>query len=174
MLKYNELKSYLPTFFAQITDVEYFLQSAGKQMDSVDADAFRMRDNNFILLADEETIARWERFMGITYDERRTLTDRRNLIISFMTSTGKIGATEIKDIVRVFTPSPVQVTLANSVVSVKITRDISETFILSDCYAILRKKVPCHLELKIEITSSFESSYYIGAAITSYKEEVMN
>ncbi len=160
--------------FAGITDVEAFLQAVGKQMDDVEADTFRMRDNNFILLADEEMVARWEKFMYIPQDSSRTLTDRKKLIISFFTGTGKIGAKEIKDIVHVFTPSPTEVAFSHSTINIKITRDISDTFILDDCYFILRKKLPAHLEVVITVISSFISDYFIGSEMTSYKEEVIS
>ena len=143
-------------------------------MDKVHYDTFRMRDNNFIMLADEETIARWEKFMYIPYDSNRTLTDRKNLIVSFFTGAGKIGSKEIKEVVGVFTTSLVEVYFADSTINIKITRDVEDTFILSDCYYILRKKVPAHLKLVITIISSFGLDYYVGAAMTSYKEEEIN
>lgn len=172
--KYDELKSYLPDVFTSIVDVEAFLQAVGRQMSDVDYDTFRSRDNNFILLADEETILRWEKFMYIPKDSNRTLDDRRKLIISFFTGTGRIGAKEIREIVRVFTLSPVEVVFLDSTINIKITRDISDTFIVSDCYFILRKKLPAHLELVITVISSFLSEYFIGSKITSYKQEVIS
>lgn len=174
MSKYEELKSYLPDVLTSIKDVDAHIQAVGAQMDDVDLETFRARDNNFIFLSDEKTVARLEKFMYIPYDQSRTLGDRKALIVSFFTGNGKIGAKEIKEVVNVFTPSPTEVAFADSTVNIKITRDISDTFILSDCYFILRKKLPAHLELVITIISSFQNELFFGSALTHYKEEVIS
>ena len=172
--KYDELKSYLPDIFTSIKDVDVFLKIVGLEFDKLENSTFIARNNNFINLSDEKTISSLEKFMYIPYNSNRTLADRKNLIISFFTGNGKIGITEIKEVVKVFTTSVCDVLFADSTITIKIIKDISETFILSDCYFILRKKVPAHLKLEITIVSSFFDVCYVGAGITSYKEEVMN
>ncbi len=171
--KYDELKSYLPQVFTSIFDVDIFLKAVGNQADAVNRDTFQMRDNLFIHTSDEETILRWEKFLGIPYDITKTFEDRQKLIVSYF-SRGKIGAKEIKDIVKVFTISPVRVSFNNSKITVEIMRDNTDTFILTDCYMILRKKLPAHLDFDIKILSTLETNVFYGVFLTTYKEEMIN
>lgn len=172
--KYDELKTYLPDFYESIADVREFLKALGLQMGEVHSDTMQARDNNFIFLADEKTVSRLEQFMYIPYDSARTLDERRRLIASFFVGSGKIGANEIKEIVKVFTPSLTEVTFANSTINVIVTRDVSESFILADCYFILLKKIPGHLQLVITVISSFNFNTYTGGMLNQFKEEVVN
>lgn len=173
MSKYNELKSYLPNFYESIADVREFLKAVGIQMDAVDGATMQARDNNFIFRADEKTITRLERFLYIPYDPLRKLEERRKLVASFFIGSGKIGANEIKEIVRVFTPSPTNVTFSDSTINIRITRNISDTFILADCYFILLRKIPAHLQLVITVISAFEVNVFYGGVVNQYKEEVI-
>jgi hypothetical protein len=172
--KYDELKTYLPDFYESIADVREFLKALGLKMDGVHQNTMQARDNNFIFLADEKTVARLEKFMYIPYDPARTLEERRRLIASFFVGSGKIGANEIKEIVHVFTPSPTEVTFANSTINIRVTRDVSDSFILADCYFILLKKIPGHLQLVITVISAFSVNAYTGGVLNQYKEEVLN
>lgn len=174
MSKYDELKTYLPSFYDDILDVREYLKALGIQMDDVDRNTMQARDNNFIFLADENTITRLEKFMYITYDPARTLTERKKLIASFFAGSGRIGSKEIKEIVGVFTPSPTEVTFSDSTINIRVTRDISDSFILADCYFILLKKIPAHLQLVITVISAFEVNAFVGGVLNQYKEEVIS
>lgn len=174
MNNYNELKTFLPDFYGSIQDVVEYLKALSVQLDALDAETMQARDNNFIFLADENTISRIEKFMYIPYDPERTLDDRRKLIASFFVGSGKIGASEIKQIVNTFTPSPTDVTFQNSTINIRVTRDISDSFILADCYFILLKKIPAHLQLVITVISAFEVNAFVGGILNQYKEEVIS
>jgi hypothetical protein len=170
---YDEIKTFLPGCLESIQDVVAYLKALGNQLDALDTGVLQARDNNFIFLADEATISRVEKFMYIPYDPARTLDDRRKLIASFFVGSGKIGANEIKQIVNTFTPSPTDVTFQNSTINIRVTRDISDSFILADCYFVLLKKIPAHLSLVITVISAFEVNAYAGGFLTQYKEEVV-
>ena len=173
MAKFDELKTYLPEFYQQLQEAAAYLAALGAQMDGVHGDTMQARDNNFVFLADADTVTRLEKFMQIPFDPARTLSDRKRLIASFFVGNSRIGASEIKELIKVFTPSPTDVTFADSTVNVRVTRDIEDTFILADFYFILLKKIPAHLDLVITVLSTFEVSIYTGAVMTSYKEEVI-
>ncbi len=174
MGSYSELKGCLPGLYDDITEMQAYLEGLGSQLDAVVIKSTRMRNNNFLFLADVATIARLETFLGITADATRTLDDRRKLIASYYTGSGKFGATEIKNIVSVFTDSPCAVSFTGSTITVTVTRDIADTFILNDCTAVLSKKIPAHLALVVTVVSPFSLNAYFGGAVTQYKEEVIS
>ncbi len=174
MSKYDELRTYLPDFYGSLAEAAAYLTALGAKFDELHQDTMQARDNNFVFLADEATISRLEKFLYITHNPDRTVLDRKKLIVSFFVGSGKIGAKEIKDIIAVFTPSPCEVTFAESAINVRVTRDIEDTFILNDCYFILLRKIPAHLPLVITVISTFEAGIYVGGTMTQYKEEVLN
>ncbi|TCX51918.1 MULTISPECIES: DUF2313 domain-containing protein [unclassified Dehalobacter] len=174
LAKFDELKTYLPEFYQQLQEAAAYLAALGVQMDGVHEDTMQARDNNFVFLAGADAVTRLEKFMQIPFDPARTLEDRKRLIASFFVGNNRIGATEIKELIKVFTPSPTDVTFAASTINVRVTRDIEDTFILGDFYFILLKKIPAHLDLVITVLSTFETSFYVGGAMTQYKEEVID
>lgn len=173
MSKYDELKSYLPGYYDGNTEMEAHLAATGKQLDDLFLAQQLMRDNNFIWLADDATITRIEKFFGITYDGSRELDDRKRMIVALYTGNGHFGQSDIKDVVKVFTKSPCIVSLTSGEINIQITRDTNDTFILADCYFILQKKIPAHLNLIITVISPFEMDLNFGSAVTEYKEEVI-
>ena len=170
---YDELQTFHPTFHLDIYEMREILWANGRQLDELIHHIDKAIYNNFILESDEEIISRLEAFLWIPTDKQKPLYERRRLVFSCFVGFGKVSATKIKKIISVFTPAPCEVSFMNSTISIEITRDIDDSYLLADCYFIIRKKIPAHLDLMITLISSFEASYYIGSEITSYKEEVI-
>lgn len=170
MAKYDEFKTYFPDILTALTDVDAFLQACGMEVDDLDADTFAMRDNNFVAIADETMIARWETFLDLSAGTR-TLDERRSMVLSYIASDGKIGSDEIKAIVQIFTEYACSVAFYDSTVYVQINRYLDDTLLLDDCYFILRKKIPAHLDLWIQSTMEITYPAYIGATIGQYRRE---
>lgn len=168
---YEELKTYYPVWYREILEMDAVWQVFGRQLDGLRAGIDRVVNNNFIYHADLDTLAKWEEFLQIPYDASRPVKERQRLVASFFAGTGHFGAVEIKEVVSTFTPSPCSVTFADSTIGVSITRDVEDTFLLSDCYWILLKKIPAHLGLNMTVLSPFHMGLYVGHMINSYKQE---
>ena len=170
---YEEIKGYYPQWYPDILEMNAVWQALGGQLDGVQGGIESVVNNNYIYLADEATIKQYEVFLGIPYNAERPLEERRKLAASFFVGSGHFGAPEIKAVVATFTPSPCTVTFIDSRVGVTVTRDIEDTFLLTDCYFILLKKIPAHLGLGITVVSPFNSGLYLGTVMNQYKEEVI-
>lgn len=172
MSKYEELQKYLPDFYENISEMNSYLQSLGAEMDSLSTGTIQMRDNNFIMLADESTIRRWEKFLYITYDSTKTLDDRRRQIVSYLIGSGKIGAAEIKALLRIFTELPCTIAFHDATVFVEVYRDtINDTFNVENFRKLLLKRLPAHLKLDITTLNPIASNIYTGVLITEYRRE---
>ena len=170
---YEELKTYYPAWYRDVVEMDAIWHAGGDVLDDLEAAIDRVIDNNFLDTADEATISRLERHIPSAQISQKPIEDRRKLIKSYFMGFGKMSGTKIKRIVSVYTDSPCDVRFTDSTIYVTITRDIDDTFILSDCTAILLSRIPAHLPLVIIVVSPFESQLYIGSAVTEYTQEVL-
>lgn len=172
MSKYDELQKYLPDFYTGVAEMNSYLHSLGAEMDLLSLGTMQMRDNNFIMLADETTIRRWERFLYIPYDSSKTLDDRRRQIVSYLIGGGKIGASEIKALLRIFTVLPCTIEFHDATVFIEVYRDtINDTFDVENFHKLLLKRLPAHLKLDITTLNPIASNIYSGVLITEYRRE---
>ena len=145
---YKELRSYYPMLYWEFKEMDAIWRSMGDELDNIQNGIVSFVLNNYIQNADEEVLARWEKFLWITYDGERTLNDRRSVILQFFNGYGHIGEQEIKEIIWAFTVGDIVVELIGGTINITVTRDLAEKFILSDCMFILKKRIPAHLGIE--------------------------
>ena len=57
----------MPEYFRPIIEFREILKAHGYSLDKLDETSEKVKDNNYIATCDEETIAYYEKLLGITY-----------------------------------------------------------------------------------------------------------
>lgn len=172
---FEELKRYYPNYYSKIKEMDANLKFAGSTLDMMANGLEEIVKNRFIATASEEVIKRLEAFYNIKPDERRSLADRRKLLIAISNSADQhFGRREIKAVVLSFVNAAIDVMFVNSMITVNINRDIEDSFLLTDCHNTLLDMMPAHLGLTLDILSEFQSKVYVGGSMMRYKKEVID
>ena len=144
---YEEIKRFYPVWYWDVLEMDALWKAQGKQLDKVRSAVEALIADNFVITADAATISGLEEFLKIEPDSTRTLDDRRQLISTLLSGDSHIGAKEIREMVSAFTSGEILVSFNNGEVQVKVVRELSERFKLSDCSRVLLSRLPAHLEL---------------------------
>ena len=78
---YDTMYKQLPTYFRPIVELTAILKAHGYALDTLSAISTQIAANNFIQTADEDTLAEWERILGINYQFGDTIEYRREQIL---------------------------------------------------------------------------------------------
>lgn len=160
---YEELKTFYPVFYRDVFEMDAIWRTCGGGLDEIETNVDRVANSTFISMMDETALSRMEQFLGIPFDSKRTLEERRSLAASYFLGTGHFGAPEIKELTRAFTDGKCTVSFGGGVVYIHIKADISDTPQADDYYFMLRKKTPAHLGLNTEIEVEFSENLYVAA-----------
>lgn len=167
---FKELCASMPLFYLDVFEMREILKAEGRLLDGV-CDGFELiLANNFILPADEPTIAKWEKALRIFYEEELTLDQRKQAVIAKITGYGHIGEPEIRAIIACYTAGAVSVAFARGVIYLVIEGEIPGEATL---YTTLLDRIPAHLRLgmKIHIRRAYRQDVTFsngGAVITSF------
>ena len=75
------LRGQLPEYFRPIIEFREILKAHGYSLDKLDETSEKVKDNNYIATCDEETIAYYEKLLGITYRFGDTMEYRRARVL---------------------------------------------------------------------------------------------
>lgn len=75
------LRGQLPEYFRPIIEFREILKAHGYSLDKLDETSEKVKDNNYIATCDEETIAYYEKLLGITYRFGDTMEYRRTRVL---------------------------------------------------------------------------------------------
>jgi hypothetical protein len=145
---YEELKTFYPVWYREIPEMDAIWRAFGAQLNEVRTGIITAVNNCFVWTADEETLGKFEEFLGIVYDGYRTLKQRRSAVSAYFLRRGHIGEQEIKEFVRLFTNSRCTVEFANSNVKVTVFFQRGDEAVPAECRAFLLKEIPAHLGLE--------------------------
>lgn len=145
---YEEILTYYPLWYADVLEMTAVWKILCGELDEARNGIVQAVNNCFVNSADEAAISRYEKFLGVTYDGERTLSERRDMVASFFIGKGHIGEPEIVDIMSKFTSGSVSVNFENGIITVKVEREFSDRFNLSDSTYVLQKRIPAHLRLE--------------------------
>jgi hypothetical protein len=173
---YEEIKTCYMVQYRDVLEMDALWRVWGGALDRVQADIIQSVDNNFIDFADARTITKLEAFLGITYDEPRTLVERRNIIKAFVLGRGHVGQREIKELISVLTSGEITVELVGGVIRITIQHDPGYQPKLSDYYLVLGERIPAHLGLEINSVIPVDATaaeYSAGAMSELYEETLI-
>ena len=165
---YDEIKTWYPVWYQDVLEMDAIWRVLGKRLDEIQAGIIQAIDNNFIDLADVETIKKLEEWFGIVYDGPRTLVERRSVVKAFIVGNGHIGQEQIKEIIATFIDGKIEIELIGGMIQITVTRDVVDRFNLYDCRLILDKRIPAHLRISLNytVTTNIPSHRYRGNALS--------
>lgn len=158
---YEELISYYPRFYRNVVEMVAILKAQGRLSDMVEDDIEQTYLNNFILTADEPTIATWEGILRISYSERLTLDQRKRVVIGWLCGARHIGEPEIRELIANYTDRNVDVDFGKGIIYIVIDGEIfDETNLLKT----LLRRIPGHLRLdmQIHVVRRFRQTINVG------------
>lgn len=159
--RFKELCACMPLFYLDVYEMREILKAQGRLGDGIFEATERVINNNFILLADAETVGQWEDMLKITHDGPMTLDQRKSVIMGFVCGNGHIGEPEIRAIIAQYTPQAVTVGFAKGVIYITIE---GEVFGEGSLLETLLRRIPAHLALRIQLrkTRVFRQALSIG------------
>lgn len=149
---YEELVSYGPYFYKDILEMDANYQFAGKTLDIMAEGLEAIISNQFIDSADESTILRMERWLGVETDFSRTLEDRRKKVKLVWNGGEKLSGSFIKNLVRSYTgcddDPAVKMT---TYLSINAYISSNKTVYISDLEEQLEKMKPAHIRMVLSL-----------------------
>lgn len=169
--RFKELCACMPLFYLDVYEMREILKAQGRLGDGIFEATERVINNNFILLADAETVGQWEDMLKITRDGPMTLDQRKGVIMGLVCGNGHIGEPEIRAIIAQYTPQAVTVGFAKGVIYITIE---GEVFGEGSLLETLLRRIPAHLALRIQLrkTRVFRQalSFGFGGAVGTQQE----
>lgn len=159
--RFKELCACMPLFYLDVYEMREILKAQGRLGDGIFEATERVINNNFILLADAETVGQWEDMLKITHDGPMTLDQRKSVIMGLVCGNGHIGEPEIRAIIAQYTPQAVTVGFAKGVIYITIE---GEVFGEGSLLETLLRRIPAHLALRIQLrkTRVFRQALSVG------------
>ena len=160
---YDELVTYYPTIYKDVTEMQAVLQTEGDLADDVKDGIDRVLGNCFIDTADEATIAKLEGFLHVHLHGTRTLDERRRLVKSYFVGTGKMSASLLSDIIGTYTGAASKCKFepfdnsGNNMLYIDSERGPETTFYASDIIELIGAKLPAHIAFQFNVEYRFES-----------------
>ena len=174
---YEELLSMYPDFYRKVYEMQEILKAEGKLQDDLKTDIQQVFFNQFVDYADSETIAMYEKIIGIETDINKSLYERRRVVKAFLTGSGKLSATVIKSIIGAYTGSSVECSLDTvnygddfHTLLISAERGNENTINLSDITNLIEKKIPAHLAYDLSFYENH--NLYIETIIEPYTTSI--
>ncbi len=158
---YDELITYYPRYYRDVFEMDAILRAVGSVTDDLTDDIERVYFNNFLDHCDEETLRRYEAFLGIQLNRFRTLDERRRFIKAFIAGFGKISASMIAGMIYEYTHADVDIwfepsdEIGNNTLYIHFKRGNISTLYMSDIITLLSKKLPAHIDWHLAIVYSY-------------------
>lgn len=170
----EELLNYYPTFYRSIIEFVAIQEAAAMILDKL-FDAFQQcADDSNLITARENIIAFYENIIGIKYASLRTLEERRRFVLVYCNMFGKVSATKIKNALRFYTGSDIDVKFNNKdsdgnyILEIIVKKgNNSEIIDLENINALLKKIIPAHLQYKSIINYNESKSLYTAVSVNT-------
>ena len=115
---YEELITYYPRFYRDVLEMNAVLKAHGKVADGLESEIEKTYLNGFIKTADDKTLKMWETLLGIVYETKPELEQRRNVIIGLISNRGRIGEQEIRQAISHYTGGKTKIDFSRGVITV--------------------------------------------------------
>ena len=158
---YDELITYYPLFYREVREMNEILKAQGELADGLENSIEQIFSDCFIDSADKNVISGYERIIGIVPDDTKSVDERRSLVKSHLVGTGKMSASLITEMIKVYTGAQAECELKNNCLYITAERGEKSHINLVDISALLAKKLPAHImsELSLKYTKSIVISY---------------
>lgn len=154
---YEEIVSYGPRWWTEYREMDANYRFAGWTLDLMAYWLERIVNNQFPLLADEETIEMLERLLKIDPEEGSTLDERRRVVAMFLSGLGrKICRSVIIGMVKAYTGQDCDVYWDGENLVIAINHNNGIPINLSVLFRVLRRRLPAHIGWGIAIVYVYE------------------
>lgn len=148
---FEELLTFYPNFYRRIFELRAILEANGRICDNIIDTINAVLENSFIASADEPTIKRLEKFLGIAPDDKKTLEERRSLVHAHFVGFGKISASKIKEMVKAFTGADSTVFFkpidanGNNALTIELNRGDNSALNFTAINETIASRIPAHI-----------------------------
>jgi len=142
------LRGQLPEYFRPIIEFGEILKAHGYSLDKLDETSEKVKDNNYIATCDEETIAYYEKLLGITYRFGDTMEYRRARVLQKYNTIVPFSIEFLRDkLTELYGEDGYEMSVDSAACKLKIK-------VTSDCYGaidllydLLWDVVPAHIQI---------------------------
>lgn len=140
--------SRLPDRLQDIVEFGALADAVNPELDALSAAIGTMAANKAISTADTDGLARWEAILGVSTPLSGTLKSRREALKARLMTKPPINMETLRNIIETYMGVPVEIDLADSVVSV-LYRGTAKVADLRPLYATLYETIPASLLVEI-------------------------
>lgn len=156
-IDYNaQMLNYYPEIIKAIKDFQELIKVQSFEVEEMHEELAKILTNAYVSTADESTLAKWEKFLGITpleqgEDDLETwISDRRATILARLYHTEKMNTKSIADVVKIFTGGEAKSYFRDGVIYVLISPPRGgKRYKFENVEHELQKKTPAHLILNV-------------------------
>lgn len=146
----ERMLNYYPPVVSSIKEFQAIVGSESTEMEQLANARDSVMNDAYLLTMGEERIKNWERVLGLTYDQKATLQDRRDTIIARIRAKGKLNTASIRAIVNSFTGGTAEATMEDSTLVVKIKPPSgNKSYQFESVEKELSKNLPSHIGLSV-------------------------
>lgn len=157
-IDYNtQMLNRYPEIIKAIKDFQEMIKVQSLEVTEMHEELNKILINAYISTADEPTLSKWEKFLGITpleqgEDDLETwVSDRRETILARLYYTEKMNTKSIEDVVRIFTGGETRSYFRDGVIYVLISPPRgAKKYKFENVEQELQKKTPAHLILNVQ------------------------
>lgn len=158
-INYNErMFNYYPEVIKAIREFQYLIGTQALEVEEMHEELVKILANAYVSTADENTLEKWEKFLGITPLEQGEdtletwISDRRETVLARLYFTEKLNTKTIADVVKIFTGGEARSYFRDGVIYVLISvPKNAKRFKFENVKQELQKKTPAHLLLQVDL-----------------------
>lgn len=146
----ERMLNYYPPVVRSIKEFQAIVDSESTEMEQLANARDAVMNDAYLQTMGEERIKNWERVLGLTYDQKATLQDRRDTIIARIRAKGKLNTASIRAIVNSFTGGTAETSMEDSTLVVKIKPpNGNKSYQFESVEKELSKNLPSHIGLSV-------------------------
>ena len=142
------LRGQLPEYFRPIIELREILKAHGYSLDKLDETSEKVKDNNYIATCDEETIAYYEKLLGITYRFGDTMEYRRARVLQKYNTIVPFSIEFLRDkLTELYGEDGYEMSVDSAACKLKIKVTSDRYGAIDLLYDLLWDVVPAHIQI---------------------------
>lgn len=163
------LKQQLPRYFRPIIEFGEILKAQGYGLDQFDKASAKVYANNYIATCDEETIAYYERLLGIVYRFGDTMEYRRTRVLQKYNTIVPFSVGFLRDkLTELYGEDGYEMSVDSAACKLKIKVTSDRHGAIDLLYELLWNIVPVHIQITAnqQATNYASCHLYVGGAVS--------
>ena len=142
------LRGQLPEYFRPIIEFREILKAHGYSLDKLDETSEKVKDNNYIATCDEETIAYYEKLLGVTYRFGDTMEYRRARVLQKYNTIVPFSIEFLRDkLTELYGEDGYEMSVDSAACKLKIKVTSDRYGAIDLLYDLLWDVVPAHIQI---------------------------